>query len=137
MNKLRLPVLALAALTILPTACDDRDPAAECPGPAELALATPSEAPPPDISFREQGPPAGLYTTKLSGAMIKRASVAKMVMSAEGQPDPNETCTLSWYQPDTTKDEMVLGLGCSMLAPLSLWQHYRQIFLANGAVPLP
>ncbi len=148
MHKL-FTVLALAAVTILPTltACDDAGN--ECSNPAldgsepfvaaeRLHIAAPEGAPPPaEYTFREQGPPAGLYTSKLNGLQIKRADVAKLVMTATqaGLPDPAQTCTLSWYQPDTTKSEMVLGLGCSMMAPFKLWEHYRTIFVNNGATP--
>lgn len=152
MTLIRMTALALAAFSLtLTTACDDpatQDNAAEeCPAidgsepfvtAERLSFAAPEGAPPPaEYTFREQGPPAGLYTSKIGGAVIKRSTVAKLVLSATqaGLPDPNQTCTLSWYQPDTTKDEMVLGLGCSMMAPFKLWDHYRTIFVGNGATP--
>lgn len=152
MHKHMLTILAIAAFTITPLACDAADQAEdnaaeECPAvdgsepfvaAERLHIAAPEGAPPPaEYTFREQGPPAGLYTSKLGGAVIKRADVAKLVLSATqaGLPDPNQTCTLSWYQPDTTKSEMVLGLGCSMMAPFKLWEHYRTIFVSNGATP--
>lgn len=102
-----------------------------------LSIAPPPGVELPDLTFREQGPPSALWTGKFNGQSILRAHVVKMILSAGGQPDPTQGCTLSWYQPDTTKDEMVLGLGCSMLAPFFLWQHYRDLWLSNGAVLLP
>lgn len=102
-----------------------------------LSIAPPPGVELPGLTFREQGPPSALWTGKFNGQSILRAHVVKTILSAGGQPDPTQGCTLSWYQPDTTKDEMVLGLGCSMLAPFSLWQHYRDLWLSNGAVVLP
>lgn len=102
-----------------------------------LSIAPPPGVELPDLTFREQGPPSALWTGKFNGQSILRAHVVKMILSAGGQPDPTQGCTLSWYQPDTTKDEMVLGLGCSMLAPFFLWQHYRDLWLSNGAMVLP
>lgn len=102
-----------------------------------LSIAPPAGVELPDLAFREQGPPSALWTGKFNGQKIVRASVVKAILSAGGLPDPVEGCTLSWYQPDTTKSEMVLGLGCSMLAPFALWQHYRDLWLTSGAVPLP
>jgi hypothetical protein len=149
MHKHFITALALLAFTATP-ACDAPEAdeaAAECPAvdgsepfvvSPRLAFAAPEDAPPPaEYTFREQGPPAGLYTSKINGVQIKRADVAKLVLTATqaGLVDPAQTCTLSWYQPDTTKSEMVLGLGCSMMAPFKLWDHYRQIFIANGATP--
>ena len=152
MHKM-LSILALAALTLSFTpAChaepDAQDNAAEgCPAvdgsepvvaAARLVFAAPEGAPPPaEYTFREQGPPAGLYTSTYGGAPIKRASVVKLIQTATqaGLPDPAQTCTLSWYSPDTTKSEMVLGLGCSMMAPGKLWEHYKAIFVAEGATP--
>lgn len=150
-KRIMLTALALAAFTLTTPACDapeaEDDAAVECPAvdgsepfvtAPRLAFAPPTEAPPPaEYTFREQGPPAGLYTSKIGGTPIKRATVAKLILTATqvGLVDPNETCTLSWYQPDTAKSEMVLGLGCSMMAPFKLWEHYRQIFIAEGATP--
>ena len=145
--------VGLSALFTL-AACDPPDAAADAERivalemevdalRAELAAArTIRLAPPPGIDvpslqFREQGPPSALWTGKFNGQAILRANVVKAVQSAGGLADPPQGCTLSWYQPDTTKDEMVLGLGCSMMAPFSLWQHYRDLWLANGAVLLP
>lgn len=154
MSRHFIAALALAAATVLIPACDHEveENGAECSVP-EIESPTHAPrmmplAPPPgvdlsvhefvelddDVSFREQGPPAGLYTSKISGQAIHRDQVAKLVLSAEGLADPAQTCTLSWYQPDTSKNEMVLGLGCSMLAPMELWTHYRKIFEANNAV---
>ena len=152
MHKM-LSILALAALTLsLPPACDAEpdaqdNAAEECPAvdgsepfvaAERLAFAAPEGAPPPaEYTFREQGPPAGLYTSTYGGVPIKRASVVKLIQTATqaGLPDPAQTCTLSWYSPDTTKSEMVLGLGCSMMAPGKLWEHYKTIFVAEGATP--
>lgn len=102
-----------------------------------LSIAPPPGVELPHLAYREQGPPSALWIGKFNGQPILRASVVKLIMSAGGLPDPFEGCTLTWYQPDTTKDEMVLGLGCSMMAPFSLWQHYRDLWLSNGAVVLP
>lgn len=130
--------IALAAFLTILTACDNDHGAAECPSADVsasngLVIAAPPDAPPPEeLSFREQGPPSAITTSKISGAPIKRAAVAKLILSAGDLPDPAQTCTLSWYQLDTAKDERVLGLGCSMLAPLELWDFYRQMFLNNG-----
>lgn len=150
MHKFMLTALALVAFTPILPACDpeaESDAAEECPAvdgsepfvvAPRLAFAAPADAPPPaEYTFREQGPPAGLYTSSIGGTPIKRGTVAKLILTATeaGLVDPNETCTLSWYQPDTTKDTMVLGLGCSMMAPFKLWDHYRQIFIAEGATP--
>ena len=152
MHKM-LSILALAALTLSLTPACDAEPdaqdnaAEECPAvdgsepfvaAERLVFAAPEGAPPPaEYTFREQGPPSGLYTSKLGGQPIKRADVCKMLESAtaNGQPDPNETCTLSWYQPDTSKSEMAMGIGCSMMAPFSLWEFFRKMFLNNGATP--
>lgn len=143
----------ITALSILATACDAPDAMADAERIVELeaevdtlrvelasarllSIAPPLGVELPDQAFREQGPPSALWTGKFNGQSILRAHVVKMILSAGGQPDPTQGCTLSWYQPDTTKDEMVLGLGCSMLAPFSLWQHYRDLWLANGATPI-
>lgn len=146
-----ITALALAAVTFTPAAGCDADTgqadAEECPAvdgsddtfvvAPRLTFAAPEGAPPPaEYTLREQGPPENLVITSYGGAKILRSAFAKLVMSAQGQKDPPLTCTLSWYQPDTTKSERVLGLGCSMLAPGPLWDSYRQTFLDNGGVPV-
>lgn len=144
-----ITALALVAFTPI-TACDgepEADDVEECPAvdgsddtfvvAPRLTFAAPEGAPPPaEYTLREQGPPENLVITSYGGAKITRAAFAKLVMSAEGQKDPPMTCTLSWYQPDTTKSERVLGLGCSMLAPGPLWDSYRATFLQNGGAPV-
>lgn len=95
----------------------------------------PVELVPGEIRVREQGPPAGIYITSYNAAAIFRATFATIVLSPGAKaPNPAQTCTLSWYQPDLSKDEMVLGLGCSMLAPSKLWDNYRATFVANNGV---
>ncbi len=143
----------ITALSILAAACDAPDAMAdaeriieleaevdtlkvELANARRLSIAPPPGVELPDLAYREQGPPSALWTGKFNGQAILRAHVVKMILSAGGQPDPTQGCTLSWYQPDTSKDEMVLGLGCSMLAPFSLWQHYRDLWLSNGATPI-
>ncbi len=134
-------VLALAAsLTTL--ACDPASDSCESPDPidggAESSL---SMAPPVGfdlaadaVQLREQGPPQGLYTSTLGGKPIYRKQFVAMINACQKQVDPPLTCTLSWYQPDPTKDERVLGFGCSMLAPTSLLDCWANIWLANNAV---
>ena len=92
---------------------------------------------PDDVAFRgDPSPPEALYITKWSEAPIRRDDVLELVMSCKQHKDPVQTCTLSWYQPDSTKPERVLGLGCSMMADFDLWKCYHEVMLKNGAQPL-
>lgn len=93
--------------------------------------AEPAEA----VTFREQGPWEGIYITKLGGNQIVRSLAAKLLLSpGNSQADPPQTCSITWYQPDTAKQERVLGWGCSMIAPQALWEAYLTIYKANGGV---
>lgn len=136
-------IVAIAFTITVTPACD----AAECPAhdggetniaANRLVFAAPAGATPPTaLSFREQGPPQNLVITEYGDATIKRSDFAKLIMSADGLADPPLTCTLSWYQPDTTKPDRVLGLGCSMMATFKLFEFYRTVFEDNGGVPVP
>lgn len=135
-------IVAIALTITVAPACD----AVECPAhdggetiiaADRLVFAAPAGAPTTALSFREQGPPQNLVITEYGGATIKRSDFAKLIMSADGLTDPPLTCTLSWYQPDTTKPDRVLGLGCSMMAPFKLFEFYRTVFEDNDGVPVP
>lgn len=126
----RFPALFLSLLFIS-AACDDVDPDTSVDG---LLLVSPDGVEPADVddvSFRG-GPPAALYVTKWGGKTINRAVAKTIIDHCVKQADPPQTCTLSWYQPDTTKPTFVLGLGCSMMATIPLLDCYRNAFLANG-----
>ena len=127
--------LILALLLTIPVlpACDGED-ADACQAPSSLELVAPPDFEPLDIAFREVGPPQGLYITKINGAAIKRAQFVAMIETCAKQVDPPVTLTLSWYQPDTSKPERVLGLGESMMASPALFECYRQAFLAQKPV---
>ncbi|MEK9899124.1 MAG: hypothetical protein VW516_00060 [Rhodospirillaceae bacterium] len=130
-------LLALAAAAMTP-ACDPEADTCEAPIDAagSLHVVQPVQLEQDDdaISLREQGPPQGLYTSTLGGKPIYRKQFVAMINACQKQVDPPLTCTLSWYQPDVTKDERVLGIGCSMLAPTSLLGCWGDIWLANNAV---
>lgn len=127
MKRSWLPVVAIAALTLPVSACDE--------GSSDLRVAEPFDV--AEINFRE-GPsdPEAMYIIKWAGSVIHRAEFSKAVQACAGQKDPPLTCTLSWYQPDSTKPERVLGLGCSMFADYSLFACYRDAWLENDATPL-
>lgn len=143
--------LALAAVTILSTpACDtpEADQADECQqldgyddtvvARPELHLAAPEGAPAPlEISFREQGPPKAKYIQTISDEKISAKHFAAAVTACADVGDPDWLLTLSWYQPDTSKPERVLGLGGSIMAPYPLFDCFSKFFDSNGAVPLP
>ena len=86
------------------------------------------------ISFRDQGPPAGLYITTWNGGPIKRAEFVAAIKACNKQSNPPATLTLSWYQPDTSKQVRVMGLGESIMADEKLWQCYVSVFNANNPV---
>lgn len=126
--------ITLSLLSII-VACDATNE--ECLSD-DLQMAAPADAvPPSELNFREQGPPQNLVITKYKNATINRAAFADLVLSPGALSDPPLTCTLSWYQPNLTKDTRVVGLGCSMMAPEKLWDSYRQTFVDNGGVPVP
>lgn len=123
---------ALCAAAALSTiACDETEPISV----DGLALASPEGlAPNADVvDFREPGPPSAIYITKMGQKYIRRSNVKTLIDQCAQQVDPPQTCTLSWYQPDTTKPDFVLGLGCSMLATWPLFKCYHDAFMAYGA----
>jgi hypothetical protein len=124
----------ILALTILSIACD-AEPTEQCPAGPGLSLSAPAGSA-PSIAFREQGPPEGLVVTELGGDAITRDGFVKLIMACAEQEDPPLTCTLSWYQPDVSNDERVMGLGCSTLATAKLLDCYEQVWLSQGAKPL-
>lgn len=127
----RSSVLFLSLLCIS-AACDEVDP--DTAASDGLLLVSPEGVEPADVddvSFRG-GPPAALYVTKWGGKAINRAVAKQIIDHCVKQIDPPQTCTLSWYQPDTTKPTFVLGLGCSMMATIPLLDCYRTAFLTNG-----
>lgn len=137
MHKYLLLHTFVAAATL--PACDpaadtDAAVAADCPQAEPISLATPVDVPVDDLAFREQGPPAGMYITAINGKTIVRKGFNALINACNTQPDPPLTCTLSYYQPDTSKDERVLGLGCSMMAPFKLWACYTDLWSSQGAV---
>lgn len=135
-------LLALAAASLTTIACDPEADTCEAPDPIDGSADGSLQVAPPvqleqdgdSISLREQGPPQGLYTSTLGGKPIYRKQFVAMINACQKQVDPPLTCTLSWYQPDPTKDERVLGIGCSMLAQSSLLDCWANIWLANNAV---
>lgn len=135
MKRSWLPVVALAALTFPVSACDDVD--SEPVTVVALPLAEPEIAEDGAVSFRgDPGEPEALYITQWGNNDIHRIQFSKAIMYCALQKDPPLTCTLSWYQPDSTKPERVLGLGCSMMADYNLWQCYQSAWIANGGKPL-
>jgi len=137
-----LTLLALAAAALTTPACDPEADACEAPAPVDgdapgaLLMAPPVELDQGEdtIRLREQGPPQGLYLTTLNGKPIGRAGAKAIIDACAKQVDPPQTCSLSWYQPDTSKPERVLGVGCSMMAAYPLWKCYVDFMVANKAV---
>lgn len=122
----------LLLLSLLISACDT--PVGECADPpAGISLAEPAGAE-HTLTFRG-GPPQGLIATTIGGGAIYRGEFMKLVMACAEQADPQLTLTLSWYQPDLTSDQRVVGLGYSMMAPEALWSCYEQLFIEQGATP--
>ncbi len=136
-------LLALAAASLTTIACDPEADTCEAPDPVDAAAEGSLQVAPPvqlepdsdAISLREQGPPAGLYLSAWGGKPINRAVAKAIVDACKSQVDPPQTCTLSWYQPDTSDPTRVLGLGCSMIASWPLWDCYRKAFEAQKATP--
>lgn len=133
----------LAALILLSTvACDES--LETCQGQDAVAPDIDREAPlmlagPPasdDLRFREQGPPSAWVITSWSGNVIKTAEFAKAVVSCVAAGDPQWTCTLSWYSPDTTQPNFVGGLGCSAWFTPSLQKCLISKWQENGAVKI-
>lgn len=127
MNKLILAITILAA-------CDTQQEATACPVVADLALADPAGFDAPAISLREQGPPLGIYITSMGGDSITRDGFVKLINACSGLEDPALTCSLSWYQPDTTQTARVMGLGCSAVVSEPLWSCYRAVFDKLGGI---
>lgn len=122
----------LLLLSLLISACDA--PVGECSDlQGGISLAEPAGAE-HTLTFRG-GPPQGLIATMISGGAIHRGEFVKLVMACAEQTDPQLTLTLSWYQPDLTSDQRVVGLGYSMMAPEALWSCYEQVFVDQGATP--
>lgn len=140
MTTPRLFTLLALAASVTTIACDPEADACEAPvvaaaaGPLAMAPPVAIDLEADAVQLREQGPPQGLYTSTLGGKPIYRKQFVAMINACQKQVDPPLTCTLSWYQPDPTKDERVLGIGCSMLAPTSLLDCWANIWLANNAV---
>lgn len=135
MKRSLLPVVAVAAALFPVSACDDVDD--QPVTVVALPLAEPEIDDDGSIAFRE-GPsdPEALYITKWAGGTIRRLQFVQAIMACNNLPNPALTCTLSWYQPDSTKPERVLGIGCSMMADFSLFSCYRNVWLQNGGKPL-
>ncbi len=134
-----LSVLLLSTLTL--AACDDAAQSCESPAPVDgdapgaLRLVAPVELQGIEpIAFREQGPPAGLYTSTMNGKPIHRAEAVAMINACAKQIDPPQTCSISWYQPDTSQPERVLGVGCSMMASYPLWKCYVDYMTGQKAI---
>lgn len=135
MRNLLLPTLLLTTLTLAATACDPAEDGDVCPTPsAALELVGPPDFDHETIRLREQGPPAGLYITTWDGGPIHRAEFVTAIKACNKQSDPPATLTLSWYQPDTSKQERVLGLGESVMADQKLWECYVAVFKAQNPV---
>lgn len=127
--------ILLSTLAIAASACDPAEGAGACPDPhAAIELVGPPDLEPEGITLREQGPPAGLYITTWNGGPIKRAEFVAAIKACNKQSDPPATLTLSWYQPDTAKQERVLGLGESVMADQKLWECYVAVFKAQNPV---
>lgn len=134
-------ILAVACAAALSTiACDestdDSTESLACTEPS-LPLAPPPgvslEASVDDISFREPGPPSAIYVTEWQGAEIHRAQFAAITKACLKHGDPQLTCTLSWYDPDTsTADGQVVGIGCSAVVTAGYVNCYRDLFLQYG-----
>lgn len=137
---LSLILLALSTITLgcdpAAESCDDA-PAVDGLALGGLNMAPPAEldTDPAAIAFREQGPPQGLVLTKLNGKTINRAAAKSMIDACIKQVDPPQTCSISWYQPDTSQPERVLGVGCSMMASWPLFKCYFDYMTAQGAKP--
>lgn len=132
MKQYPIIAAAMCAAALSTPACDDAEHV-EVDG---LVLASPEGVTPDDdaVDFRgDPGPPKAIYVTKWQGKTIGRAEAKQIIDACAKQVNPPQTCTLSWYQPDTTKPDFVLGLGCSMMATIPLLDCYRTAFLQNGA----
>jgi hypothetical protein len=133
-------LLALAAALTTP-ACDPAADACESPAPVDgdapgaLPMVPPVELDQAEdtITLREQGPPQGLYITALNGKPIGRAGAKAIIDACAKQVDPPQTCSLSWYQPDTSQPTRVLGVGCSMMASYPLWKCYVDFMVSQKA----
>lgn len=134
-----LPIILLTTITVAP-ACDAPAESCEQPdpvdgtAPAALHMVGPAELDVDALAFREQGPAQGLYLTKINGKAINRAAAKAMIDACAKQVDPPQTCSLSWYQPDTSQPERVLGVGCSMMASYPLWKCYVDFMVSQKAV---
>lgn len=130
----RLPVALMAAVLTISlstiTACDDQAPDVD-----GLVIASPGGLEPDldAVGFREPGPPHAVYVTEWNGGKIRREGFKAIVDNCVKHGDPALTCTLSWYDPDTsTAGGQVVGIGCSMVASDAFVDCHRQLFLQNG-----
>lgn len=136
----RLPTLII--LSAILSACDPAADSCDAPAPVDgEALGSIQLAPPAEldlaadaVAFREQGPAQGLVVTKLNGKAINRAAAKAMIDACAKQVDPPQTCSISWYQPDTSQPDRVLGVGCSMMASYPLWKCYVDYMVGQKAV---
>ncbi len=137
MNRTILAAALCAAALSIP-ACDDAD-TVERVDIDGLAIASPEGlAPDADaVDFREPGPPSALYVTEWDGGKIRRAGFKQIIDNCWKHGDPVLTCTLSWYDPDTsTAGTQVVGIGCSMVASQGFLDCHKALFLQNGGKPL-
>lgn len=130
----------MAAIVIVSTstltACDDQTDSPDVEG---LVIASPDNLEPDAdvVSFREPGPPSAIYVTQWGGKSINRAGFKSIIDSCTKYGDPKLTCTLSWYDPDTSvAGDQVVGLGCSMMASQALLTCYSGMFKQNGGKDL-
>lgn len=129
-----LPLL-LSTIAVAAPACDPDEGSDACQEPhAALEMVGPPDFGDDDLRFREQGPPQGLYITALNGKPIGRAGAKAIIDACAKQVDPPQTCSLSWYQPDTSQPTRVLGVGCSMMASYPLWKCYVDFMVSQKAV---
>jgi hypothetical protein len=147
---------ALSTILLLSIVCScDAPPDETCHSPAAADAATdrphapglslvgpeiaddPEVAGTPDeISFREMGPPEGWYITTWNGQKIHTAEFVSAVISCLPVADPQWSCTLSWYQPDTAKPTFVGGLGCSAYFTMAYKDCLAEKWKANGAIKI-
>lgn len=144
---MKLLLLSLMVLSV--AACDAQDScdnsAPETPPAVSdvslapgLPLAGPYALPgeEDDVSFRQQGDPELWAVTSWGGQKIGVGQFVSIVVGCLDQNPPVWTCSLSAYQPDTSKPERVGGLGCSAWWSQSYYQCQLDAFKANGAVKL-
>lgn len=118
-------------------ACDDMQ---ACPEPArELVIVPPDgSSAPPELAFREQGPPHASYIETWDGKTIHAEQFAAAAVVCSQAGDPPLILTLSHYDPDlTTSNDRVVGLGASMVASDDLYECLAKVWANNDATEIP